>query len=114
MRELVELYRALADDTRLRIVRVVQELGELCVCDVESGLDVSQSRASRHMTVLRQAGLVEDRRDGQWTYYRIKEPLSGPAASAVAALRDHTATSEQTRRDIAATRAARRSPCRED
>ena len=114
MRELVELHKALADETRLRIVRLLQELGELCVCDVETGLDITQSRASRHMTQLRQAGLVADRRDGTWVYYRIAEPLSPAAQSALAALRDATRTDRRTKKDIESTKAARRSPCRAD
>jgi len=113
MRELLEIHKALADETRLRILRVLQELGELCVCDVETGLDVTQSRASRHMTQLRQAGLVQDRRDGQWVYYRIAEPLTPAAASALAAMRDATRDDPQCRRDIEATRRSRRSPCRD-
>lgn len=111
MRELVEIHKALADETRLRILRLLQELGELCVCDVETGLDVSQSRASRHMTQLRQAGLVEDRRDGQWVYYRIAEPLTPAAASALAAIRDAMKGDPRSQKDIEATRASRRSPC---
>ena len=71
MREVADLHKALADETRLRIVRLLQELGEHCVCDVETGLDVTQSRASRHGTTLRQVGLVADRREGQWVYYRL-------------------------------------------
>lgn len=113
MRALVELHKALADGTRLRILSLLQELGELCVCDVETGLDVSQSRASRHMTLLRQVGLVEDRREGAWVYYRIAEPLDPVAASALAALRDALADDPQARSDVEATRRARRSPCRD-
>lgn len=114
MRALVDLHKALADDTRLRILRLLQELGELCVCDVETGLDITQSRASRHMTLLRQAGLVEDRRDGQWVYYRIAEPLAPAAASALASIREAMRDDPRSRRDIEATREARRSPCRAD
>jgi len=111
-RDIAEIHKALADETRLRILRVLQEFGELCVCDVEVGLDVSQSRASRHMNMLRQAGLVEDRRDGQWIYYRIAEPLGPTAASALAALRDESVDDARDQQDIAAVRRSRRSPCR--
>lgn len=114
MRGLAELHKALADETRLRILALLLELGELCVCDVETGLDISQSRASRHLTMLRQAELVEDRRDGQWVYYRIAEPLSTAASNAIASVRDAVKTDAQMRKDIAATKRARRSPCRDD
>lgn len=113
MREVVEIHKALADSTRLRILRVLQELGELCVCDVETGLDVSQSRASRHMTMLRQAGLVQDRRDGAWVYYRIAEPLDPVAGSALASIRDALKDDPQSKHDIETTRRSRRSPCRD-
>jgi len=112
MRDLVDLHKALADETRMRIVRLLQELGELCVCDVETGLDISQSRASRHMTQLRQAGLVEDRREGTWVYYRIAEPLPLAAKRALSALREATQSDPQIQRDVETTREARRSPCR--
>ncbi|HJL18630.1 MAG TPA: metalloregulator ArsR/SmtB family transcription factor [Sandaracinaceae bacterium LLY-WYZ-13_1] len=112
MRDLIELHKALADETRIRILRVLQELGELCVCDVETGLDITQSRASRHMTQLRQAGLVEDRREGTWVYYRIAEPLRPAAATALSALREATRDDERLNADVEATRVSRRSPCR--
>ena len=111
MRDLLEMHKALADETRIRIVRVLQELGELCVCDVEMGLDITQSRASRHLTQLRQAGLVEDRRDGTWVYYRIADSLSRPAEASLAALETATKRDPQVEKDITNTRAARRSPC---
>ena len=74
-RDAAELFAALADETRLRMLVVLQELGELCSCDLETGLEVTQSRASRHLSTLRRAGLVLDRRDGPFVYYRLAEPL---------------------------------------
>jgi len=112
MRDLVEMHKALADETRLRALRLLQELGELCVCDVEAGLDITQSRASRHLNQLRQAGLVADRRDGPWVYYRIAEPLPEAAKACLGALRDATRSHAQVKSDVKATRAARRSPCK--
>ncbi|MEC7519298.1 MAG: metalloregulator ArsR/SmtB family transcription factor [Myxococcota bacterium] len=112
MRELVDIHKALADETRIRILSLLMELGELCVCDVETGLDITQSRASRHMTQLRQAGLVEDRRDGQWVYYRIAESLAPAAAHALTGLREAREGDAELARDVKATKKARRSPCR--
>lgn len=70
-RGLAQLHKALGDETRLRIVNLLAHRAELCVCDVESCLEISQSKASRHLVYLKNAGLVEDRRDATWVYYRI-------------------------------------------
>ena len=66
------LFRALSDETRVRIVALLSH-GELCVCHVESALDISQPNASRQLSVLRSAGVVAARRDGNWIYYRLAE-----------------------------------------
>ena len=69
-RPLTRLFKALSDETRLRIVALLSH-GELCVCHLESGLDLPQPTVSRHLAVLRAAGLVETRREGSWVYYRL-------------------------------------------
>ena len=66
----VTLFHALSDATRLEILAMLRG-GELCVCDLQSELDAAQSRLSFHLKVLREAGLVADRREGRWAYYRI-------------------------------------------
>jgi len=66
----VELYHALADETRLEILAMLRS-GESCVCDLQSELDAAQSRLSFHLRVLKDAGLVTDRREGRWSYYQI-------------------------------------------
>lgn len=78
---LARLLKALADETRLRMVALLAH-GELCVCHVESGLDVPQPTASRHLAILRHAGVVEARRDGSWIHYRLA-PQPDPAAQRV-------------------------------
>ncbi|MGM0576007.1 MAG: ArsR/SmtB family transcription factor [Myxococcota bacterium] len=75
MRSLIDTFKALADDTRLRILALVLLRGEICVCDVEAILDITQSKASRHARYLRNAGLLEDRRDGVWVHYRVAGDL---------------------------------------
>ena len=70
MPELQERFKGLADRTRLRIVNLLLT-GELCVCDIQRILEVSQSGVSRHMTYLKHAGLVRDRRDGVRIFYRL-------------------------------------------
>jgi len=66
----VTLFHALSDATRLSILEMLRG-GEQCVCDLQDGLEAAQSRLSFHLRVLKEAGLVEDRREGRWAYYRI-------------------------------------------
>ena len=66
----VELFHALSDETRLAIVQRLRG-GERCVCDLTDLLDAAQSRLSFHLKVLRDAGLVTDRRDGRWIHYSL-------------------------------------------
>jgi DNA-binding transcriptional ArsR family regulator len=67
-----ELFKALADRTRLRIA-VLLTGRELCVCDLTRVLALPQSSVSRHMSVLKTGGLVLDRREGKWVHYRLSE-----------------------------------------
>lgn len=71
MKGYAEIFKALADETRLAIMALVIRHGELCVCDVEEALRISQSKASRHLRYLRNAGLLDDRREGLWAYYSV-------------------------------------------
>jgi len=64
------LFKALGDDTRVRIVALLSH-GELCVCHVQDALGLTQPNASRQLGVLRNAGVVESRRDGTWTYFKL-------------------------------------------
>lgn len=69
--------KALSDETRLKILKLVQE-DELCVCDVVRALGLSQPTISAHLAKLKRAGLVTERRQGQWTYHRaVPEALAG-------------------------------------
>ena len=67
---------ALAEPTRLEAMRLLADGSEHCVCELMRKLGATQSRMSRHMQVLKQAGLVLDRRDAQWVRYRISPELS--------------------------------------
>jgi len=111
MSECVRLFKALGDETRLRMLLVLSQLGELCACDLESGLDVTQSRASRHLATLRDAGVIQDRRDGTWLYYRPAEPMPAFAKDTVAAFVRTQKSCSQARADLKKTREERRSPC---
>ena len=70
MKKIAHLFKALSDETRLRILSLLGE-GELCVCDLMEILALPQSTVSRHLAYLRNADLVEDRRQGVWMYYRL-------------------------------------------
>lgn len=67
---------ALAEPTRLAAMHLLADGAEHCVCELMRQLGATQSRMSRHMQVLKQAGLVVDRRDAQWVRYRINPALS--------------------------------------
>ncbi|WFC61846.1 metalloregulator ArsR/SmtB family transcription factor [Pseudomonas sp. REST10] len=70
-----ELFKALADETRARAVLLIVEQGELCVCELVCALGDSQPKISRHLAQLRSCGLLQDRRQGQWVYYRLVPDL---------------------------------------
>ena len=65
-----ELFHALSDETRIQVLEMLRH-GERCVCELQDELDAAQSRLSFHLRVLKEAGLVSDRREGRWAYYRI-------------------------------------------
>lgn len=67
------LFAALSDATRLRLLRLLRA-GETCVCDLVDGIEAPQPTISRHLAVLRAAGLVRARRDGVWMHYALTEP----------------------------------------
>lgn len=73
LQELEIFFLALADKTRLRLLNLMRD-GEICVCFFTEVLGESQPKISRHLAYLRNAGLVEARRDGKWMHYRIVEP----------------------------------------
>jgi ArsR family transcriptional regulator len=70
MRELVKVYKALADPSRLRVLNLVLER-ECCVCEVMQALEVSQSKASRMLSALYDVGFLKLRKEGLWSYYSI-------------------------------------------
>ena len=68
-------FKCLADETRLSIVLLVSAHQELCVCDLTEKLGLSQPKISRHLALLRASGVLADRRQGQWVYYRLHPEL---------------------------------------
>ncbi len=81
-----ELFHALSDKARLQIVDILLD-GEHCVCDLMSHIDTGQSRLSYHLKVLKDAGLVSDRREGRWSYYTLQRDAFVEAEELLAGLR---------------------------
>lgn len=71
LRELASVSRALGDETRLRILNVLVERGETCVCELMETMDMTQSNVSFHLAVLKNAGLIADKKIGKWMFYSI-------------------------------------------
>src|SRR4030065_1443132 len=71
-----EILKAICDENRLRIICLLFK-GEKCVCDIEEELGISQPLASHHLGVLREAGLVDARREATWSYYSLNEEAIG-------------------------------------
>jgi len=94
-----QLFRALADRTRLRIVNLLAR-GSLCVCDIQRILGQPQSSVSRHLALLKSAGLIRDRRDGMRTFYALTDWNSGLARGVLSAIRGHLAVEGDYARDL--------------
>ena len=73
MKQLISITKALSDESRLRALMVLRH-GDLCVCQIIEILGLAPSTVSKHMTVLREAGLVEGRKEGRWMLYRLPGP----------------------------------------
>jgi ArsR family transcriptional regulator len=96
---LTQLFQLLSDETRLRSLFLIKHEGELCVCELVHALGLIQPKISRHLATLRDAGVVLDRRQGQWIYYRLNPDLPGWAKTVI---------------ETMALEAADRSPYKED
>jgi len=94
MRNLIKVMKALSDETRLRILKLLLEK-ECCVCEVMQALDISQSRASRNLGILQDAGFLRARRDGAWIVYCVDwQTANRYAASLAKVLRDSSISNE--------------------
>ena len=80
------MFDAVADATRRRIFALLVSQGELCVCELTAALDDIQPKISRHLGVLKDAGIVLPRREGTWMFYRLAEPLPAWAGGLLATL----------------------------
>ena len=88
------LFHALSDATRLSILQRLR-FGERCVCDLTDALDAAQSRLSFHLKVLKDAGLVSDRREGRWMYYTLNAETLTEAADLLATLSSAPSAAER-------------------
>lgn len=70
-------FKALSDPTRLKIVMLIQLEGELCVCELMTALSDSQPKISRHLAQLKRDGVLLDRKQKQWVYYRLNSQIKG-------------------------------------
>ncbi|MPM19727.1 hypothetical protein SDC9_66153 [bioreactor metagenome] len=69
---MTDIFKALSDETRQRILSLIMD-GEMCVCEIEHCLGLTQSNASRHLTTLKNAGILSSSKQAQWAYYRLSE-----------------------------------------
>ncbi len=73
--ELVDLFKAIAEEIRLRIIWILLKAkSELCVCEIMDALNESQYNVSRHLKILKFAGLVRERKEGKWVFYALAKP----------------------------------------
>jgi ArsR family transcriptional regulator len=89
VQDLISAIKALSDETRLRIVNILLER-ECCVCEVMQSLDISQTRASRNLGILQEAGFLKTRRDGLWIVYSIDWETTNQYSSSLARLLKET------------------------
>ena len=99
MEDLIKALKALSDETRLRILNLLLER-ECCVCEIIQALDISQSRASRNLGILQDAGFLKSRRDGLWIVYSIDwETANRYATPLIKLLKDSLADNEIVTKD---------------
>ncbi|WP_114192344.1 metalloregulator ArsR/SmtB family transcription factor [Edaphovirga cremea] len=79
----LQLFKNLSDETRLNIVLLLKGVDELCVCELCDMLSQSQPKISRHLAMLREAGLLLDRRAGKWVHYRLSPHVPAWAATII-------------------------------
>ncbi len=72
MTDLITIFKALSDETRLKVIKLLEH-GELCVCDITAALDMSQSKVSFHLGILKNAGLLKNRKEGKWMHYALDD-----------------------------------------
>lgn len=82
MKDFIKVMKALRDPNRVKIVKMLQH-GELCVCEIQATLGVSQPTVSKHVKLLEEAGLLDSRKDGLWVHYSLTDGGKSPYAAAL-------------------------------
>ncbi len=100
MDRLAKVFKALSDESRLRILSLLFTSGELCVCDIEDVMKCTQTKVSRHLAYLRKAGLVADRRQGLWMLYSIARPKNEDDREILGLLAEMLKTNGMARQDV--------------
>lgn len=98
--DLLQVMKALSDETRMRILNLLKD-GELCVCEIESVLDISQSNASRHLTKLTTAKVVDYYKINKYVYYKVNEEAMNNFAFIDEIIREHAPKLSKCKQDIA-------------
>lgn len=75
LEEKVKIFKALSDPSRVRIMKMLQN-GEVCVCDIQSVLGLAMSTVSNHLSILKESGLIVDRKEGKWSFYKLNNRTS--------------------------------------
>ncbi|MDO9575099.1 MAG: metalloregulator ArsR/SmtB family transcription factor [bacterium] len=86
MRDLIRALKAISDETRVRIMKVLLEKESLCVCEIMQALDITQTRASKNLRILKDAGFVVDRREGSWVHYSVDEGITNRYCKSISLL----------------------------
>ncbi|MEC8858830.1 MAG: metalloregulator ArsR/SmtB family transcription factor [Pseudomonadota bacterium] len=86
----LDFFKAVADETRLHSLLLIEQAGELCVCELMAALELPQPKISRHLAQLRRSGIVSDRRDSQWVYYSLHPNLADWMRSTLSDARHHS------------------------
>ncbi len=99
--QMAALMKACADQTRLRLLNLMATEGEICVCHLVDVLGTNQPKVSRHLAYLKRAGLVSDRKDSLWVYYKLSESLATHAARLIECVNSCCAESPEMQMDVA-------------
>ena len=100
MKSISTIFKSLDDETRLRIMALLLEEDELCVCYLVAVLQLPQSTVSRHLSLLKNAGWLKDRREGVWIYYSICKSLAPIQQFLIPVLRNFLPATECAKEDL--------------
>lgn len=95
-----DIFSSLADSIRLRCLALIAARNELCVCELVAALELPQPKISRHLAVLKKAGLLRDRRDAQWVLYSIASDIPAWVRAAIDAATEAMTDDRQHAQDL--------------